>query len=222
VQFTQNVPAAVRREVMQPLGGGDPAVHAEARRQWLNRNGYEQVDTMTGMTASEVKALPVAQRVELTKARIGGMASKDANEVARMTATGQAAESKVGLKVKENTLAAQEKTSKLLDEYSKAPPERQAAIEKELVMLGAKQPRAEKEKKVHFQKTYDEFGKVTGEEPFLLDEDTAEGRPIRLGGGGGVKDTPLPTRIPDRKEGEVYTTANGKFKWDGKGLIRVQ
>jgi hypothetical protein len=225
VQFTKNVPDQVRREVMQPLGANDPVAQAAREKQgkqFLSRQGVEEADPVTGMTPSQERALPVKERVALVQAKIGAKSDADRTDVARITAGSQAAESKVGLKMKENSLAAQEKTNKLLDEYAKATPDRRAAIENELVLMGAKQPRAEKAPKVHFQKTYDEFGKVIGEEPFLLDEDTGEGRPIRMGGGGGTKRAALPKRIPDRKVGEEYETANGVFKWDGKGLIRVK
>jgi len=93
IQFTKNVPDAVRREVMQPSGANDPAAQAaraKMHEQFLARNGYEQVDPVTGMTASEVKALPVAQRVELTKAKIGGMSAKGANEAAMANAKSNA------------------------------------------------------------------------------------------------------------------------------------
>jgi hypothetical protein len=158
------------------------AARAKQHEQFLSRNGYEKVDPVTRMTPTEERALPVKERVALAQTRIGAKTAADATDVARLNATGAAEERKVGLKVKQNEIADQEEARSLLAEMDTASPARQQQIERKLVALGKKQPRAEKEPKVYFQKTYDDMGKVSGEEPFLYDEATGEARPLRLGG----------------------------------------
>jgi hypothetical protein len=201
VQFTKNVPDQVRREVMQPLGANDPVAQAAREKQgkqFLSRQGVEDADPVTGMTPSQERALPVKERVALAQTRIGAKTAADNTDVARLNATGAAEERKVGLKVKQNELADQEEARSLLAEMETASPARQQQIERKLVALGKKQPRAEKEPKVYFQKTYDDMGKVSGEEPFLYDEATGEARPLRLGG-----QKPMPT-FKNRDEQKQY------------------
>jgi hypothetical protein len=91
IQFTGNVPNAVRQEVMQPSNINDPVAQArrgQAQRQFLGRQGYEEVDPNTGLTGSDMRRMKPIQRAGVMDAVAGRKNERAKLDIDRTLATG--------------------------------------------------------------------------------------------------------------------------------------
>jgi hypothetical protein len=137
------------------------AARGMQNKQFLTHQGVEEVDPITGMTASQQKALPVKERVALAGARLAAKTETERTGVAKMQAEGtlelgrgnlavnqaeQATKAKgagLDMTAKQMEIDSRKNTEALIAKYDnpETTPEEKARIEKSLINRGVlKQP----------------------------------------------------------------------------------
>lgn len=195
------------------------AAREKQGEQFRARQGYTKLTPIEEMVGRPLDSFGRNQQPEIVKAALGGMAAREAAVGTAQERLAGAKERLANTRLRLSEADKNEMVTSLLAESSSATdPKRIEQIDRQLVALGAKQPREKREPKVYFQKTYDDTGNVTGESPFVYDYETGESKPLRLGGDSTLPQPPRDAK--DRKIGARYSSPSGAVVWDGKGFIR--
>jgi len=186
---------AMQRRFQNAVSQGEYSPEAQAargmqQRQFLGRQGFEEVNKATGMTASQMNTLKPKRRVEVIKAAMELQGKQGANEIAegnlanqvRIT-DAQVAGAGLDQEGKRMTIEEQKRVQGLQKAYNEAKtPEEKASAEKALIASGAmKRDKPE----VFFDEERDQMGNVIRKTPYILENGAV--RPAVGGAGLGGK-----------------------------------